>query len=666
MKLSIRLKILFLVGAMSLLSTLLIIGGTIWLNSQHFKQSLLERFTLARNLGELSYAQFVEDARSGLEAIGRQPELVRETLVGLSANRPRRRNFYNFFYTLADYGQQYRAEQTAVYFISKNNPNFQVFGAQSGYGERVFSFATEAGKSGKEPEELQRNEFGMILPKESDLPSGWELEFPRQLATHSANVELYSVNEKLYLDMTVPLINQSMGKAKQENQKAFAYLGLHYGVIRSFLELSPEWLIALEANTGMTLNLYTADGKHGLGDLKNGIKLPQLESGELFEMEYGETIYLSIAQPLQMGDRLVGYMVFSVPDVSLKQRQQESTILLLVIGGLSLLLAIVVTLPVVLIFVRPIHMIAHRMAEIAQGRGDLTQSLKVTTGDEVEWLASNFNTFMQSIRQIVKDINAASENLNDTVGVMAHSVEGTKDETDKIAEAVHEQSELTHAIAETFSTMSGNILKMGNDIHGLSQETETTTNVHAVAGEKAIETSLQSMKLIEETFDKMNTTLRTIAGIAKQTNLLSLNAAIEAAKAGEQGKGFAVVATEVRELADRSNKATVEIRHLMQESQDRMKAGKESSLEVQTTIQTVITAVKTSKDKLDELSGSSQRMTARSEETMGRIKTLDSLSESNSQATQEMQQHSATQNKNASQISTISKQLDNLVHKFIV
>lgn len=235
--------------------------------------------------------------------------------------------------------------------------------------------------------------------------------------------------------------------------------------------------------------------------------------------------------------------------------------------GVILLLVLQVTNWFVLTryVVNPIKVVASAMAEIAQGGGDLTRRLNIQSKDEVGVLAQGFDTFISNLHNLVqKIVNSNNELSNCSQSIKSNANENTKSteqqllEIEQVATALNEMSSATQEVARNANetadktqrcnelAIKGNTIVKNtiNDIHNLGQEINSTSD-------KIIELKEQSAQI--------NTVLDVIKGVAEQTNLLALNAAIEAARAGEQGRGFAVVADEVRSLAQRTQDSTTEI-----------------------------------------------------------------------------------------------------------
>ncbi|WP_167517752.1 methyl-accepting chemotaxis protein [Vibrio metoecus] len=209
--------------------------------------------------------------------------------------------------------------------------------------------------------------------------------------------------------------------------------------------------------------------------------------------------------------------------------------------------------------------IANALADIAEGDGDLTRRLEVRSQDEVGLLADKFNKFVDRLHQMVKNVREVSVALTQGADHAAASatqaskrIRTQQDEITMVATAVTEMASATAEIAGNAENTAKNAtqsVQLGED--GFAQMQQSKQSIDQLAQE--LTGAVRIISELEVHANEISTILSTIRGIAEQTNLLALNAAIEAARAGEQGRGFAVVADEVRVLSQRTHASTEEI-----------------------------------------------------------------------------------------------------------
>jgi len=248
------------------------------------------------------------------------------------------------------------------------------------------------------------------------------------------------------------------------------------------------------------------------------------------------------------------------------------TTLLVCIGSVfAILLLGFFTIKAVL---QPIGMMLAMLKDFATGKGDLTKRMDLKRKDEFGELSDWFNQFVENVQQILKQIQYCSTVLASSSTELA----ATSEEMDKTANEIALQLDETSESIKQTNEMAVNI--EANNQESLIRLDFVNKQAHqaveqANEGSKALTSTDQSMDLIEQSSHKIKGIISVITDIANQTNLLSLNAAIEAAKAGEAGKGFAVVAEEVRSLAERSGRAVTEIHDLIEASTTNIEEGKQ-------------------------------------------------------------------------------------------
>ncbi|GGN01082.1 methyl-accepting chemotaxis protein [Shewanella xiamenensis] len=219
----------------------------------------------------------------------------------------------------------------------------------------------------------------------------------------------------------------------------------------------------------------------------------------------------------------------------------------------------------------PIKNMADNLNDIAKGEGDLTKRLIVKGEDEIAQLGRAFNLFVDKLQTIIGDVanatakvKTAANAIHDQTKVMSHQLLSHNNETDQVVTAITEMSSTASEVAQNTTQVAEATHAATGDVANAQRCVDAS--LEEITGLMAqINNAAGSIKSLSEQSQKINSVLSVIGGIAEQTNLLALNAAIEAARAGEQGRGFAVVADEVRNLASRTQASTLEINEMLSE-----------------------------------------------------------------------------------------------------
>jgi methyl-accepting chemotaxis protein len=347
------------------------------------------------------------------------------------------------------------------------------------------------------------------------------------------------------------------------------------------------------------------------------------------------------------------------------------------LGGFAILCTVLLMLVAVMGMTHSIRHISEMIDDIAHGEGDLTKRLNVTSTDELGRLAGAFNLFIDKLHGLISavarttaQVSSAAVELNATAEQIANGTEEVAAQAATVATAGEEMTSTSTSIAHNCSIAAEGSKRASDSAYaGAAVVQQTVQGMGRIA--ECVKESARTVESLGARSDQIGTIILTIEDIADQTNLLALNAAIEAARAGEQGRGFAVVADEVRALAERTTKATKEIDQMiktiqgetrsavgvMEDGVREVEKGTSEAARSGEALKDILTQINEVTQQVDQITVAAEEQTATTSEISNNIQQITQVVHGTAQGAQ---QSAAA----ARQLSQLAESLQGVVNHF--
>ena len=472
------------------------------------------------------------------------------------------------------------------------------------------------------------------------------------------------------VDILISTIGQVIDKIRYENQ-GFAFVVDEQQNLVYF----PKQTEPFELSSPLASLDTVLRDTDGFAELTNAIRAG---SQAFVPVNFHGEEYLAVFRPASLKDPKMDWTLGMMIPASLIQQPINAAITTsTIVSFVIILLITVVTYFASRAITGPLKGMRRAMAKIASGEGDLTRRLEVRSHDEIGQLATEFNLFTEKLQTLIsatavhtRDVSQAADRLKDVSKQTSQEMQVERQHVDMVSSAVTQMATTVQEISQNAAMSSQAAAQADKLTHsGSEQAKEAMAEIASLAS--SINQAAEVVSGLGNESENIGAVIDVINSIAEQTNLLALNAAIEAARAGEQGRGFAVVADEVRSLASRTQESTENIRRMverlqsmaqqadtvMQDGKHKSDVGVDKAQQVVTSLQAISDAIGSVQHQSSQIAVATEQQTVAAESINKSLQTITGLSDGTSAHAEQL----ATE---AVQLSGVAGELREIVGQF--